>query len=426
MTFPRSLFVRCGLLAIFITTLFACAAFGSTEFVIWDFPPVAGMGITPEGTLVADSADNLYGVTLKGGAFGGGTVYQLARPVAPGAGWTWNALYNFSDGGSDGSGPTAGLIFDSAGNLYGTTSYGGAYDLGVVFELSPPTVVGDSWTETVLHSFKGGDTDGESPSDSQGVVFDTSGNLYGATRWGGPYKLGCAIESCGVVYRLTPSGTPGGEWTQTVIHFFNGSDGNAAVGNLMFDAKGNLYGGAQRGGPSDWNTSCCGLIFKLTPPATPGAKVWTYKILYAFLDSPDSAWPNGSLTLHDGSLYGTASEGGADGWGTVFQLVVPTTAGAEWTENILYSFTNSSDGANPSANVTFDRVGNLYTTAASAIELSPPASTGAAWTETTLSPYYGPEDGGGLIFGKDGFLYGTLRNGAGVSSGNGSIFAVAP
>src|ERR1700734_2625321 len=145
MTFPRSLFVRCGLLAIFITTLFACAAFGSTEFVIWDFPPVAGMGITPEGTLVADSADNLYGVTLKGGAFGGGTVYQLARPVAPGAGWTWNALYNFSDGGSDGSGPTAGLIFDSASNLSGTTSYGGAYDLGVVFELSPPTVVGDSW-----------------------------------------------------------------------------------------------------------------------------------------------------------------------------------------------------------------------------------------------------------------------------------------
>jgi uncharacterized repeat protein (TIGR03803 family) len=240
MTFPRSLFVRFGLLAIFITTLFADAAFAGdpSEYLIYNFPNyISGF---PRGNIVADSAGNLYGVSFFGGNFGWGTVYQLVRPVPPATRWEYNLLYSFgSSDASNGSGPV-GVIFDAAGNLYGTTSSGAASNLGIVFELSPPAVAGSAWTETVLYNFKGGATDGDSPGNLQTVVFDKSGNLYGVTTSGGTPKSEdprCPTNGCGVVYELTPPATAGAEWTETVIHYFNGTQGYSPVGTPIFDAR---------------------------------------------------------------------------------------------------------------------------------------------------------------------------------------------
>lgn len=185
----RSLIVRGGLFAMLIALLFAGAALAtaSTEFIVYNFPstaPTNNAGISPEGNLVADSAGNLYGTTVQGGAFTNGTVYELVRPVPPSTGWTRVLLYSFT--AADGDRPYDGLVFDKAGNLYGTTVQGGASDFGTVFELSPPTAEGGQWTESVLYSFQGSTSDGAFPYSA--VVFDGSGNLYGVTN-GGRHRL---------------------------------------------------------------------------------------------------------------------------------------------------------------------------------------------------------------------------------------------
>ncbi|MFZ0760698.1 MAG: choice-of-anchor tandem repeat GloVer-containing protein [Candidatus Sulfotelmatobacter sp.] len=186
MSLQQSLFVRCGLPALFVLIAmlwFACPAFaaGPTEYVIYSFPANKSAGSEPVGNLVADSAGNLYGTASAGGEFGDGDVYELLRPVPPSTKWTQTVLYSFT-GGSDGELPNAGVIFDQAGNLYGTAEFGGD-SVGVVFELAPPATAGGQWTESLLYTFQGlsGD-DGDYPY--SGLVFDTSGNLYGTTIYG--------------------------------------------------------------------------------------------------------------------------------------------------------------------------------------------------------------------------------------------------
>ena len=166
--------------------------------------------------------------------------------------WTEKLLHSFND--TDGALPRAGLIFDAAGNLYGTTSEGGAYSWGTVFELTPAG--GGNWTETVLHSFGNG-TDGASPY--AGLIFDAAGNLYGTAWQGGTYFYG-------TVFELTP--TAGGGWTETVLHSFgNGADGYYPYSGLIFDAAGNLYGTTGGGGTYSCNRGLyhCGTVFELTP-----------------------------------------------------------------------------------------------------------------------------------------------------------------
>jgi uncharacterized repeat protein (TIGR03803 family) len=439
MTFPRSLFVRFGLLAIFITTLFADAAFAGdpSEYLIYNFPNyISGF---PRGNIVADSAGNLYGVSFFGGNFGWGTVYQLVRPVPPATRWEYNLLYSFgSSDASNGSGPV-GVIFDAAGNLYGTTSSGAASNLGIVFELSPPAVAGSAWTETVLYNFKGGATDGDSPGNLQTVVFDKSGNLYGVTTSGGTPKSEdprCPTNGCGVVYELTPPATAGAEWTETVIHYFNGTQGYSPVGTPIFDAKGNLYGAAAAGGRNDG-----GVIYKMIPPATTGG-AWTYKTLYAFGSNPnDALGPETTLTLNgNGVLYGGAGPNQTD-LGSIFQVVPPAVAGGAWTESVLYHFgAVANDGTYPN-NVIFDKAGNLYGTTilggddtswycnagcGTVFELSPSATAGAAWTETILHSFPsrggdGTEPSGGLLFDENGRLLGVTTEGG---DSEGTAFAI--
>ena len=224
-------------------------------------------------------------------------VIILSLTLAPGA-WAasrYKVLYRFQVGGNDGSAPIAGLIFDAAGNLYGTTEYGGASNYGTVFKLTPNAV--GSWTKSVLYSFKDG-SDGGWPA--AGLIFDAAGNLYGTT-------FDVSFSDYGTVFKLTPNAD--GSWTESVLHSFNGSDGETPVAGLIFDAAGNLYGTTDSGGAYRNGT-----VFKLTPNADGS---WTESVLHAFIGS-DGAHPDAGLIFDAaGNLYGTTDFGGdyAQGYG---------------------------------------------------------------------------------------------------------------
>jgi len=278
-------------------------------------------------------------------------------------GATEKVVFNFD--GSDGFEPT-GVIFDAAGNLYGTTTMGskkGCYDqfgCGLVFELMPNGKVG--WTEKILYEFGPDSNDGIYPNG--GLVFDTAGNLYGLTSGGG--QQGCTSDGlCGTVFKLTP--TAHGRWIKQVLHYFdaNGKDGNDPTAGLVMDAHGNLYGTTYYGGTgscSDGNGVGCGTVFELSPPTRKGGK-WTETILYSFQNNAtDGIWPDATLLLDaSGNLYGENWGGGSGGNGTVFELVRKK---GTWTERILHSF-SGKDGVNPGAGLVFDADGDLYSTTSS-------------------------------------------------------------
>ena len=413
-------------------------ALGQTESIVYHFKGGSD-GSQPLATLTADAAGNLYGTTVQGGAstncdaphehFGCGTVFELIRPTTPGKAWTETVIYTFTHG-SDGAAPTSGVVFDQAGNLYGTTASGGSLVGGTLFQLSPPSQ-GGAWTETTLYNFAGlGNGAGQVPDY---LAFDKSGNLYG-------YDAGIGF---GGVFQLTPPATPGGAWSYNHIYSFQSSGGVASggalpLGGLVLDAAGNLYGTTVNGGNQACNGGC-GVVFKLKHPATPGG-AWTGSVLYSFQGIPDGSYPEGGLKLDkNGNFYGTTSEGGqfgADfgGYGTIFELVKPTLAGGSWTERVLYDFQNSSDGARPVAALTLDNSGNLFgTDSAVAFELSAPSAPSGAWAETTLHNFAGTvglgEVWGGLTFSKAHvLLYGTTQGGGICNKHycNGMVFAVHP
>jgi uncharacterized repeat protein (TIGR03803 family) len=314
---------------------------GWAETVLYNFCSVDGCadGTWPNAGLTLDAAANLYGTTWNGGAANSyGTVFQLAS----GAGdtWTETVLHSFDQNG-DGHYPYAvGLIFDAAGNLYGTTLRGSENDRGTVFKLMPGA--GGTWTDTVLSRF------GDLPHGSHpqaGLIFDTAGNLYGTTEAGGIYR-------CGTVFKLTPNNN--GRWTETVLHNFKGSDGRSPYASLIFDTAGNLYGTTYKGGAHGLGT-----VFKITPGAN---GTWAETVLHSFGARGDGYYPYASL-ISDvvGNLYGTTSWGGANGnYGVVFQLVPGV--GGKWKEKVLHSFGASGDGVYPYASLILDAAGNLYGT----------------------------------------------------------------
>jgi uncharacterized repeat protein (TIGR03803 family) len=213
------------------------------------------------GRVISDAAGDLYGTTAFGGTSGAGIVFELTNPGAP-TGWTESILYNFS-GGSDGSQPFGGLIFDSAGNLYGTTSQGGASNAGTVYKLTPGK--GGVWTETVLYSFAGG-ADGMGPQSD--LNFDEAGNLFGTTTSGGS-------PGNGIVFELMAG--QNGIWTETVLHRFVTSEGTSPRAAVIFDQNGWLYGTLANDG-----TSGAGAVFRLKPhPAAAGQRKRFTRLLAA-------------------------------------------------------------------------------------------------------------------------------------------------
>jgi uncharacterized repeat protein (TIGR03803 family) len=372
-------------------------------------------GFSPTAPLIADATGALYGTTPTGGKHGWGTVFKLVPPGTSGGAWTQNILYSFT-GGADGASPESGPLLLRSGALYGTTYQGGANGVGVAFELAP----GKPWVETVLYAFTNSAT-GFSPS--SGLTLGSKGTLYGTTFSGGANKQG-------VVYRLSPP-TGGGAWTEAPIYAFKGaSDGSEPAYNVIFDSAGSLYGVT--------TYAATGTAFKLTP-STSGP--WTKTILYSFNPSVEGA-PNSSLVFDSsGALYGTTA-GSAASAGTVFQLTPPTGGGA-WTKNTLYSFLGSpaNDGASPNGAI-FDSTGSLYGSTqqggdntncgvigcGTIYKLTPPAVLGGAWTEQVLYSFLAGSDGEFpdtklLLLGTT--FYGTTYAGGGQARA-GTVFSFMP
>jgi uncharacterized repeat protein (TIGR03803 family) len=285
-------------------------------------------GCLPWAGPTIDAKGYLYGTTQGCGPSGGaGAIYRMTR----GSGKE-KILFGFG-GGPGGATLEGGVVFDSAGNMYGTTCCGGAYNFGTVFKLSP--LPKGKWQETVLYAFQGG-ADGYGPGTGK-LAIDGQGNLYG-TAAGGDTQCD-PPGGCGMVFKVAPDGT------KTVLHSFSGGlDGQTIYGGVVLDGQGNVYGTTTIGGGSG-----CGTVFKIT---SAGSKT----TLYNFLCAPDAAYPQAGLTLDaNGNLYGTTSLGGSLNMGAVFEV---TQAG---TEKVLYSFTGP-DGNYPYAGVTLDKHGNIYGT----------------------------------------------------------------
>ena len=310
----------------------------------WPFNPlysfISGDGTYPESRVIFGPNGTLYGTTpatYLNGYFG--TVFNL-RPLpsvcktvlCP---WTETVLYTFQ-GGADGGIPAYGdLLFDQAGNIYGTTSSGGSGGNGVVYELIAEP--GGGYKESVLYAFSG--SDGSTPY--SGVIFDDSSNLYGTTYEGG---LGN-----GTVFELLYPG-----WAQecTLNNFRNGSDGGYLAAGLIFDQSGNLYGATTNAGKGGGGT-----VFELTQNAPCS---WTLTTLYNFTGAA-SCGPWGTLLMDgNGNLYGTTKCDGANNKGNIWEL---TPSNGSWIYTSLYDFTGGDDGGNPISNVVMDKSGNLYGTA---------------------------------------------------------------
>lgn len=328
-----------------------------TEKILYKFCSTANCadGANPYAGLIFDSAGNLYGTTGAGG-LSAGTVFELT-PRADGR-WNEKVLYNFCSATNcaDGKYPDAGLIFDSAGNLFGTTYSGGTscqgLGCGTVFELTPAD--DGKWIEKVLHRFTidSPTYDGASPGYGS-LIFDKAGNLYGTTYYGGR----CVKTSgCGTVFQLAHHAKD--RWTEKVLYRFqaNGKDGHNPYYGLVFDAAGNLYGTTFQGGRSSKCTVGCGTVFQLRP----GSKGrWSEKVLYSF-DGKDGTGAVDNLILDSkGSLYGNTNAGGTHDRGTVFRL--SPVEGGKWKE-LQYSFKPGEDGDFPGGGLIFDSAGNLYGT----------------------------------------------------------------
>lgn len=311
----------------------------------------------PQAGLIFDAAGNLYGTTLYGGPENDGTVFEL---VAGGQGtWTEKVLHNFA-GGADGASPYAGLTIDADGNLYGTTATGGTRQRGTAFELVPSA--NGNWTEKVLHNFSEPGYYQAGPFG--GLAIDAAGNLYGTTYGGGVNRDDCDVSlvGCGRVFELTPAAN--GTWTEKTLHLFNGKDGANPRAGVVLDTAGNLYGTTYWGGKGKClnvyeKVSGCGVVFSLTPSAN---GTWTENVLHNFDNNGFDGFDSfAGLALDaSGNLYGTTSSGGTRGEGTVFKVTKRTHG--EWSEKVIYNFGRYGDGVQPEAGVIVGAAGELYGT----------------------------------------------------------------
>lgn len=432
--------------AIFVSTIAVSSqALPVNESTVFNFDGTHGA--FSYGSLISDGK-NLYGTSSVTIPASLGIVFELSPPSGNGA-WTETILWAFT-GGDDGDNPYSGLLLDSKGNLYGTAAYGGFRDgdlcfsgCGTVFELSPPTQQGGSWTETTLYQFKGS-TDGAGPKGS--LIFDPAGNLYGTTQNGGQTYV-----CCGTAFKLSPPSPPGGTWTETVLHDFEGgNDGETPLAALYRDAKGNLYGTTQDGGAASGN----GTIFRLSPEPNGS---WKEDILYAFLGTTDGATPYDPLIEVNGALYGTAAFGGnltdcyefnvPVGCGTVYELSLG--ADGKVNFNVLYAFQGTTDGLFPTAGLVADPKGNLYGATVYGgdlnnqicddvefylgcgvvFELSP--QSGKPWKETVLHTFEATDgfDLSATLLMSHDALWGTTVQGGNSSTcqdGCGVVFKIAP
>jgi uncharacterized repeat protein (TIGR03803 family) len=381
---------------------------GQIASVLHSFTNSPSDGAYPYAGLIMDSSGNFYGTTNQGGAHGYGTVFELVNSSGS---YSEKVLYSFTGSSGDGANPYDGLVMDSSGNLYGTTISGGVYYQGTVFELVNSS---GTYTEKVLYSFTGTSGDGASPV--AGLIMDGSGNLYGTTQSGGSAFYGTVFEL------INSAGT----YSEQVLYSFtkSGGDGEYPYAGLIMDGSGNLYGTTYRGGANSFGT-----VFELVN----SSGTYSEQVLYSFTNSGgDGAYPyQGLVADSSGNLYGTTQSGGAGNGGTVFELV---NSSGTYSEKVLYGFsTSNGDGQAPIyGNLIMDSSGNLYGTTVqggsgqqgTVFEL---VNSSGTYTEKVLygfgsgcgggvSPY------GGVVIDSSGNLYGTTANGG--SSNLGTVFSL--
>jgi uncharacterized repeat protein (TIGR03803 family) len=396
------------------------AAWAGTETVLVNF--TGPNGGQPWAELIFDQAGNLYGTASVGGAYKNGIVFELSPSKS---GWKETILHSFR-GDQDGSMPVSNVAFDSAGNLYGTTAYGGANGCGMgcgtVFKLSP---VSKGWKKTILYSFNGNVTqNGENPGAA--ITIDRPGNLYSTMYDGGS---SVCVGGCGLVYKLNHDAHG---WHHSVIYTFCPAspclDGAVPSGDLTLDAAGNLYGTTLYGGAGTCQNNGppgCGTAFRLSP--SKGG--WQETVLYSFTGGTDGSNPYGDLVPDaSGNLYGTNNE--IVGWGSIFEL---QPSKGDWKLKVLYNF-DGKNGQGPQGPLVFDNAGDLYGTTTAGgpgdagviFKLLP---TNGKWNEKVLFTFPGNGKGGaspyaGVVRDRQGSLYGTTN--AGGTIGFGVVFQVIP
>ncbi len=367
------------------------AAFAQKETILLNLQP-NDIGYSVLEGVAFDSSGNLYGVTGYGGGDGSGTIFEMS----PAGGGTWSAPVIILDVAGR---PESPLVFH-AGNIFTTTIFQGLD--GGVYELSPGA---GGWTQDLLYDFQR--RDARAPWGN--VAFDSAGNLYGTA------QIGPTHPESGAVFELTPTET--GEWTES-LPFVGGSDYGALPAWVITTPSGNLYAATLYGGAYQG-----GVVFQLTPSAAG----WTPSVMYSF---PTGSSPSCLRLDASGNVYGVTFSGGVYGGGSVFRL--KKTASGAWGLQTLHSFGSGSDGAGPAFSaLVFDSAGNIYGTTASGgtagigvvYKLSP--GSGGSWTETILHNFAndgvdGNTPGGGVVFGPDGNLYGTTYYGG--LYGDGTVY----
>jgi len=395
------------LLALILILILASRAWAGPKYKVLHAFGLGNDGGGLWGSLAFDAIGNLYGTTSGGGAHGDGTVFELT----PESGGTWSeaVLHSFPSFPDDGGAPMSAPVLDGAGNLHGTTTGGGGgYKYGTVFELAPGS---GGWTETILHRF-GRNRPAGSPRGP--LTIDKEGNLYGTAF--NPFELSRSA----------------GKWKLSILHTFPSyqGDGDSAVGGVIRDTAGNIFGVTVYGGGSKICTLGCGTAYELQYTAR---GKWKEHILHDFGTRNDNmVWPQGTLAIDSpGNVYGVAL-GGASNEGAVYRLTRGT---GSWRAAVLYNFTGGVNGGNPSGVVVMDSAGNLYGTTSEGgngscgcgvVYKLAPGSKGR-WKYTVLHRFTGgdgAEPVAALIFDNKGNLYGTTATGG--AGGAGVAFELAP
>jgi uncharacterized repeat protein (TIGR03803 family) len=374
-----------------------------------------GDGQAPMAGVQADAAGNLFGSTEFGGANGFGAIFMLKPPASGNTNWIETVIFSFADG-DDGGFPSSPLIVEGNRDPVSSTLMGGTANQGNIFRLSPPASGDNSWTEKVLVNFQGAPGDGSGPLGPQLVL--QSGTTFGTTSSGG-------ASNCGTAYQLTPGLNVNTVEEKVLFNFTCGADGGRPQEGLVTDGKGNFFGTTESNG-----TLNNGEVFELTPAGSSEPKE---KTIFAF-NVTDGAQPVGNLLAFDGSLYGVTFQGGQFGQGVVFRLTPPAQAGGKWKETVLHSFSGGTDGGEPQSGLIPDGKGGFFGTASQGgttgngnfFHLVPPAPAGGTWTLTPLHQFAGGNAGSvpsGDLLKHGGAIFGTTQ---GSTGGRSTVYKIIP
>jgi len=423
--------------ALFVLASFTTGAVAEDELattsgpkltILHSFGTTGTIGNSPDTGLLIGINNVVYGTTVQGGAFNGGTLFSLTPPVAPRKTWALKSLHDFGGTTNDGKGAQGLLTFDDDGAILGTTVFAPS----LVYKLSPPIAPKKAWHESFVRLYKCC-TDAVTPYG--GIIRDvtgvggTPGALYGASNRGGATTA--CFGGCGTIFMLTPPVAPSKAWKRVLIHSFRGGkSGSGPYYAPTMDSDGVLYGVVGTGGKNG-----AGVAYSLTPPVGP-KKVWTYKILHNFALKDGEGIPNSPFTIVNHELYGASSIGHMGGpGGAIYKLTVPDTGDA-WKKTVLTIFTGD-DGSLPAGPMLVGTGGVFYGTTFAGgsincgvlFKLAPPAAGHTKWKKTTLHDFAGTPDGCnpgnfGLTADAEGTLYGVT--GSGGDDNAGTVFSTKP